>query len=168
MRSTRLNIAVVAPIPSASVITTTAANPGLLRNWRKEKRMSWVNPFMNNPLISVSSLISQCHHRIDLCRAPRWDVAGKQRCPNEEQRHAAESQRICRRHAKEQRLHGACQCQRTAKPNADTNEDRAQSLAQDHLQNVTIARAQCHTHANIVRAAADRIGHHAKHPCRCE
>jgi hypothetical protein len=27
-------IAVLAPIPKASVITVTVANPGLLRNWR--------------------------------------------------------------------------------------------------------------------------------------
>ncbi len=35
---TTLKIAVLAPMPSASVITATAAKPGLLRSWRRLKR----------------------------------------------------------------------------------------------------------------------------------
>src|SRR6266849_8260259 len=53
-------------------------------------------------------------------------------------------------------------------PNRHPNEDRAQSLAQDHPQNVAGGRPESDTHANLPRAAADRIGHHAKHPYRCE
>jgi hypothetical protein len=38
-----LKMAVLAPIPSASISTVSSANPGLLASWRKPKRTSWRN-----------------------------------------------------------------------------------------------------------------------------
>jgi hypothetical protein len=47
------NIAVLAPIPSASVITATAVNPGFLPSCRSAYRMSW-----SRLVISVSFFYS--------------------------------------------------------------------------------------------------------------
>ena len=38
----RLNNAVFAPMPSASVSMATAVKPGFLSNWRKAKRRSFI------------------------------------------------------------------------------------------------------------------------------
>ena len=39
----RLKIAVFAPIPSANVMMATAVKPGILRNMRRPKLISWSN-----------------------------------------------------------------------------------------------------------------------------
>ena len=41
--STTLKIAVFAPRPSARTTTAVMANPGVLRNWRREYRKSWAS-----------------------------------------------------------------------------------------------------------------------------
>src|SRR5207302_6555505 len=58
--SIRLKIAVLAPMPSASVSTATAVKPGFLSSWRKA---------------NLRSFITQCLHRIDIRRTARGDVA---------------------------------------------------------------------------------------------
>src|SRR5260370_25719724 len=117
---------------------------------------------------SEQSLVTQSNHWVAFRGPARGNVTRQQRCPNEEQCHSAESQRIGGSHAKEERFNGGCQCQRAGNSNCDTNEYRAQSLAHYHPQNVAGARAESDTHANLARAAADGIGHHAKPPCRSE
>jgi hypothetical protein len=62
------------------------------------------------------SLVPQRNHRVYLRCPQRRKVASQQRRRREEQCHAAERQRIGGSHAKEQRLHGARQGQRTADP----------------------------------------------------
>src|SRR5713226_4019044 len=112
--------------------------------------------------------VTQRNHWVYFRGSARRNETSQQRCPNEEHCHPSESQRIGGSDAKEQRLHSACQGQRPCNPNGHANEYRVQSLAQYHPQNVTGARAESDTHANLARAAADRIGHQAKHPCRRE
>src|SRR5918996_4586351 len=69
------NSAVFAPMPSASVITATAVNPGDLRSWRKAKRMSF-----NMEVLQLSgSFGSQGNDRINTRGAPRRHPAGDQR-----------------------------------------------------------------------------------------
>src|SRR5260221_2049635 len=68
---TMLKIAVLAPIPRASVRIATAANAGFLVNWRRAKRKLF---------------ITKRHHGIDAGRATRGNEArrcgnrGQQRC----------------------------------------------------------------------------------------
>src|SRR5260370_31409997 len=107
--------------------------------------------------------VTQCNQRVYFRGPPRRNETSQEGCANEEQCHPAESQRIGGGDAKEQRLHGARQGQRTGNPNRHTDKNSAQSLAQDHPQNVAGARAQSHTNANLARAAANGIGHHTKH-----
>src|SRR5205823_8899111 len=71
-------------------------------------------------------------------------------------------------YAKEERLHRACKCQRTSKPDGDADEYRAHSLAQNHREDFAGAGAESHAHTNLARAAADGIGHHAKKGRRSE
>ena len=63
-----LKIAVFAPIPSASVRTAIAVNPGDLRSWRKANFKS-----------IHGSLRSQRDDRIDTRSAAGWHAAGDQR-----------------------------------------------------------------------------------------
>src|SRR5438445_8078609 len=39
---TRLNTAVLAPIPRASTMTAAAVNPGALKSWRRANLRSWI------------------------------------------------------------------------------------------------------------------------------
>src|SRR6266513_2826322 len=64
MALAKLKIAVLAPIPSASVSTATAVKPGFLKSWRKA---------------NLRSFITQCLHRIDLRRAAGGEIAGRKR-----------------------------------------------------------------------------------------
>src|SRR6266545_6753241 len=61
--SSKLKMAVFAPIPSASVSTATAVKPGFLSNWRKA---------------NLRSFIAQCFHRIYSCRPACRQPAGQQ------------------------------------------------------------------------------------------
>src|SRR5215469_11812830 len=63
---TTLKMAVLAPIPSASVNTATKAKPGLLRNCRNAKRRSCARPTMSGSL--------SCSHK--LCHSVRTQRAG--------------------------------------------------------------------------------------------
>ena len=76
---TKLNMAVFAPMPSASVSTATAVKPGFFSSWRKA---------------NFRSFIPQRHHRIDLARAPGREPAGGQCHKQKSRSYAKESQRV--------------------------------------------------------------------------
>src|SRR5215471_8847889 len=64
--STTVKIAVVAPIPSAIVITAVKVNPGDFQSWRRAN------------LRSFMSLGAQCLNWINVCGTPGWKQTGKQ------------------------------------------------------------------------------------------
>src|SRR5260370_24761457 len=98
--------------------------------------------------------VTQRNHWVYLRGPPRRNETSQQRCPNEEQCHPAESQRIGGSDAKEQRLHGTRQRQRPGNPHRHPDEDRPQSLAQAPPQHVAGRRAESGTHAKFAPAAA--------------
>src|SRR6266550_8735627 len=150
-------------VASHLIIPATKRFRPLKKNSAMNLNSSTIETIRNRVLF-----VTQGDHWVDFRGAPRRNETSQQRCANEEQCHSAESQRIGGSDAKEQRLHGARQCQRTGNPNRHTNKNSAQSLAQYHPQNVAGARAESDAHANLARAAADGIGHHAEHACRSE
>src|SRR5437879_3690193 len=78
---TTLKMAVVAPMPSASVSTATAVKPGFFTNCRTA---------------NLRSFISQRLHRIDFCCSTGGDVAREQGYGSKNDRHGAESERVSR------------------------------------------------------------------------
>jgi hypothetical protein len=52
--------------------------------------------------------VTQRNHWVYFSGSPRRNETSQERCPDEEQCHTAESQRIGGRDAEEQRLHRAC------------------------------------------------------------
>src|SRR5262249_9381562 len=78
---TTLKIAVLAPMPSASMRTTTAVNPRFLRDCRSAKRRSWARPlimfvllqYVGAPVVNTEpkrihthvslALVEQCAHQ---------------------------------------------------------------------------------------------------------
>src|SRR5947199_7590695 len=68
---TTLKIAVLAPMPSASVSTATAVKPGFFSNWRKA---------------NLRSFITQGLHWIDFRRLPSWEIAREYCRGNQEPR----------------------------------------------------------------------------------
>src|SRR5690349_8803588 len=59
--STTVNIAVVAPIPSAIVVTAVKVNPGDFQSWRRAN------------LRSFMSFGAQCLNWINVCGTPGWE-----------------------------------------------------------------------------------------------
>src|SRR5205085_6081185 len=76
---TMLKMAVFAPMPSASVIIATAANPGFLINCRMARRKLF---------------ITKRNHRIDTSRAAGWDKTGRGRDRSQQRCHRKINRRI--------------------------------------------------------------------------
>jgi len=108
---------------------------------------------------------SAARPQVDAHGAAGGNVASQQRRPDEEQCHPAESQGIGSSHSKEQRLHGACQCQRAGNPNRHT-EKWCAIPGSESSSNIAEAAPSANTHANFAGAAADGISHHSKHAGR--
>src|SRR5215216_2757114 len=104
---TTVNIAVVAPIPSASVETAITRNPGRLRKlrtpyWRSLISVSiCVNPWLN---LFVPKRDQRLHFRC----SPRGDVARDQRHADQQQRHKTKRKRIGRTHSVKHTRDRAC------------------------------------------------------------
>src|SRR5438477_4866704 len=103
---TKLNMALFAPMPSASVSTATAVKPGFFSSWRKA---------------NFRSFIPQRHHRIDLARAPGREPAGEQDHHKQQRRSQSECERVKARHLIEEPTRN------TAKPHG---QQEAQAQAQ--------------------------------------
>src|SRR5215472_13225845 len=80
----RLKMAVLSPMPSASVTIAMKVNAGDWRSLRKAKRRSVMEVLFH----------SKCLDRIDHCGAARWKITRGQRGTPEQESHAAEDQRI--------------------------------------------------------------------------
>src|SRR5947208_1241532 len=82
----KLNTAVFAPIPSASVSTAIKVNPGDFRSWRRANLRSFI------------SFGAQRLNRIDVSSAPRWQETREQSCYREQGCGGEQQQRIMRGH----------------------------------------------------------------------
>src|SRR5881628_3710218 len=78
---TALKIAVFAPMPSASVSTATVVKPGFFSNWRTA---------------NLRSFITQCFHRVDLCRPASRQPARRDGYEHQQQRNTEEREWISR------------------------------------------------------------------------
>src|SRR2546425_11677689 len=79
MAFTKLNIAVVAPMPSASVSTATAVKPGFFSSWRKA---------------NLRSFITQRLHRIDFRGAAGRQPTRQQRYTQQQSANTRERHRV--------------------------------------------------------------------------
>src|SRR5436309_10996232 len=108
-------IAVLRPIPSASVRTATRVNPGDLRTWRRANFRSFI------------SFGAERYRRIDATRATCWDEAGNQRHDADDQRNAQQSGEMKRGHVEKHALH-RFSCQRRADQTEDgSGSEKAQA-----------------------------------------
>src|SRR5437867_13052123 len=106
-----LKMAVLAPMPSASVSTATAVKPGFFSSWRKA---------------NLRSFITQRLHRIDLRRAAGRNVAGKGSDAKQAQRDQPKRQRVRRMYAIEQGGQKTSQSKRAGQAYACTDERQHQ------------------------------------------
>src|SRR5579864_1975049 len=149
-RSTKLNMAVVAAIPSASVSTTTALNPGLLRNCRRTYRMSWIRPFMNIP-----SLVPERHHGIDLRGAACWDETRCECDDAQGDRNCDESCGIAHRHPIDNARQCARSGERTHEPDGNSDQAHFHAFAHDQTLDATGLRPQSDAQSDFSRALCD-------------
>src|SRR5688572_17502379 len=136
---TKLKTAVLAPMPIASVSTTTALKPGSFNSWRKA---------------ILRSFITQRLHRIDLGCAPCWWAGSQQRDDEEENGNTDEGDRVHRVHVVELSRNESRQS-KAAREAGGQAPQRQQGRATEHHRDYPNAvRAQRHSHADLVPALA--------------
>src|SRR5262245_37307710 len=145
---TTLNTAVLAPIPSASVSTTTQAKPGDFPSWRKANLRSFI------------SLVPQRLHRIDIHRATRREISGDQSRAAQSDCDDGVNRNVMRAHAVEQTRHQSHHRQRSEKPDEHADPNDGKALTQDHCQHIDLLRSECHANADLFRALRDAVGNH--------
>src|SRR6266487_1089386 len=132
-----VKIAEFAPMPTASVSTTTAVKPGFFSNWRKA---------------NLKSFITQCLHGIDLGRAPRRQPTRQHRYDCEQHRHAGERHGINRADAVEEAQDKSCRAQRTDQTDSGPNHGQLQALADHERKHAHPLCAQGNPQPNLARS----------------
>src|SRR4029453_14147151 len=108
----KLKIVVLTPIPRAMESTATAAKPGCFSRFLMPYRTSLNSVSMVcfpisdscvgtipalDPISPIGpvgpSFVPECHQRIDLCRAPRWDIARQSSYQPQQQEDSSKCQR---------------------------------------------------------------------------
>src|SRR4051812_33145073 len=100
-------------------------------------------------------LRTQREHRVDQRGAAGGDVAGEQSYSGEQERHERERRRIMRRNTVQVAREQAGGAVSSYKSNAETEPDKAESLAHDHANNVARLGAERHAHADLLGALRD-------------
>src|SRR5262249_38877550 len=157
---TRVKMATLAPMPSASVMITTNVNPGDLRSCRRAKRTSF-----NMEVIRLSvSFCSQRDNWVDTRRTASWHAAGDQSHEHQRQYSCDYSADIDGADVVKQRHQRAAGSNRTDQTNSDADCNQCHALAEHELENVCAFRAERHANAEFPSALRDRERHHAVKP----
>src|SRR5262245_2313672 len=112
--SSKLKMAVLAPIPSASVSTATVVNPGFLSNWRSA---------------NLRSFMTECLHRIDFCGPPRRQPASDERYREQPNRDGGDRQRIEWFYFEQQSLKQARERERASETENNSWDHQTHSLS---------------------------------------
>src|SRR4030095_3630933 len=137
MALTKLNMAVFAPMPSASVSTATAVNPGVFSNWRKA---------------NLRSFIAQRFHRIDARGAPGRDQTGQQGYCGEEKHSAKEYERLGGTNVEKLVLYQAHEPIGGNEPSPGSNRYQTPSIDEYHAQHMAPFCTNAHANPNLLCA----------------
>src|SRR5437773_11047107 len=142
---TMLKMAVLAPMPSASVRTATKVNPGDLRSWRRANFRSFI------------LFGAQCLNGVDKCGAARRDQTrhqcgdGQYNCGGTEQKWIVWRNLI--------KLSSDQPTERECRNDSDDQADnhRSHSLIHNQTQHVAGLSAERHAHADFAGALLDAV-----------
>src|SRR5262245_29788936 len=134
MALTKLNIAVFAPMPSASVSTATAVKPGFLSNWRNSNFRSVIGPLSvvshQSSVIRYQSRIShrvsftpERLNRIDPGCAPGRQPASQGGDADQEDGDTKKCQWVSCAHPKELAADKRCQGERRCETDRNADQD---------------------------------------------
>src|ERR1044072_6050905 len=168
---TTVNIAVVAPMPSARVEMAMSKNPGRFRKLRTPYRMS---------LISVSICVPPCLlQRFEWldprCPSRRYDTRNKNH-DRQHDRHRRKRHHVDRLHTKQQRRHISRPRNSTRESDNDANDSEQHRTFQNESEHVDDLRAERHAHADLVCSLRDVVRRHTintehreqhGHACKC-
>src|SRR5262245_5988355 len=133
-------MAVLAPMPRASVSTVTAVKPGFFSNIRKAKRRS------------ASLLITQRFHRMNARGPSGGRTAGNQRHRRDEGGDEKKGQWIVGADPEEQSAQETGCGQRRHDPQSNAEDGDVESLAQHQPEDLISLRAQRHANSKFVPA----------------
>src|SRR5437773_963832 len=151
---TMLKMAVLAPMPSASVRTATKVNPGDLRSWRRANFRSFI------------LFGAQCLNGVDKCGAARRDQTRHQCGDGQYNGGGTEQKWIVWRNliklSSDQPTERECRCD--SDDQADNH--RSHSLIDDQAKDVPGLRAERHPHPDLARPLFHRVSHRTVNPDR--
>src|SRR5204863_10052921 len=148
---TTLNMAVLAPMPSARVSTAIAVKPGFFSSWRKAKRRSF---------------ITQRRHRIDLRRPTRGNPRREQPCEDENPGSGEKYNRIGRIHFKEHLLERLSDGVRKKESPGQAQSDEPQRVLEHEPNYVAPQRAEGDAQSDFAGSARNQISLQSVQPDR--
>src|SRR5215472_12887815 len=154
--STTVKIAVVAPIPSAIVVTAVKVNPGDFQSWRRAN------------LRSFMSFGAQCLNWINVRRTPGREQTCDQRNCREQNGRTSKQRRIVCRNFVQLRGNQASEREGSHDPDHESYHNRSHSLVQDEPQHIARLGAKRHSHADLAGALLYRVCDCAIDPDCCE
>src|SRR4029077_2054750 len=146
---TMLNIAVFAPIPSASVRTATRVNPGDLRSWRRAN------------LRSLILFCAQRDYRIDAWGGTGWYQTGKKSGDGESCSGNGNQKRIVRRDLVKLSRDEMTRTKRGGKADYQPEQNGIHPLFHHEPQNICDLRAERHAHSDFGCSLFDRVSNRA-------
>src|SRR5262245_1533929 len=158
--STTLKIAELAPTPSASVSSATAAKPGLLASWRSASRTSW------SSVSKGSSSGPQRHGWVDGSGPARGDQVRQQRGGPEHHRRQPEREGVGGPDPEQHVRHQPRQRERHREARREADHHDEHALPHHQRQDVDPAGAERHADADLALPLPDQEGHHAVDPDR--
>src|SRR5213596_775915 len=135
-------MAVVAPMPSASVSTATAVKPGFFSNWRKAKRRSF---------------ITQCHHGLDFGGPARGNVTSQQSCGDEPDGNGSDGRWVTHGQRGDRPRQKTRHRPSGAQSKSGAEQAQAKSIAQYQPEHIAALRAQRQANADFAGALNDRV-----------
>src|SRR5947207_15606360 len=146
-------IAVLSPIPSASVTKAMKVNAGDSRSLRKAKRRSFMQVLFG----------AQRLNWIDQCGAAGGQQARKERDGREQNGRAAEQHGVMGRHFKELRRKQSPEREGGHDANRESDHNRPHSLIDDQMQDVAGLRAERHPNSDLTGALFNAVSHSSVH-----
>src|SRR5262249_47278856 len=145
---TTLKIAVLSPMPRASVRTATAVNPGDFRSCRRAN------------FRSVMSFSSESFNGIDMCGATCRNLTCRKSNERQQDCGRGKGKRVSRRHAEKHAGKKPCYDKSSRQANRQPDNNERHSLSQEKSRDIAPLSTQRNANSNFSRALSNGVCNH--------
>src|SRR5262249_6790262 len=129
-------MAVLAPMPNASVSTATVVKPGFFSSWRKA---------------NFRSFMAECFHGFNFGCSPGGDGARRERDDDKEQRDGKKSKRVGSADSKQEAAEHSHQDKSGNQSNGDPHRGHFKTFPDNQTHYIPALRANCHSDSDLAR-----------------